>query len=96
MSQDTFDRLSMDILSQIHNQIEQIPDKWGYVQVREIWSPKEETHVRPGHNWLLKFGTVAGSMRYVWRRSSRLVPHKFEEYRGMCLYNGDCVLVVDV
>jgi len=27
--------------------------------------PKEETHVRPGHYWLLKFGKVAGSMNYV-------------------------------
>ena len=26
------------------------PDKWGYVQVRELWSPKEETHMRPGHH----------------------------------------------
>ena len=24
------------------------PGKWGCVQARELWSPKEETHVRPG------------------------------------------------
>ncbi len=37
------------------------PGKWGYVQARELWSSKEETHVCPGHHWLLKFGKVAGS-----------------------------------
>ena len=26
------------------------PGKWGYVQVRDLWSPKEETHMHPGHN----------------------------------------------
>jgi hypothetical protein len=31
------------------------PDKWGYVQDRELWSPQEERQVRPGHFWLLKF-----------------------------------------
>ena len=25
------------------------PVKWGYVQDRDLWSPKEEAHVRPGH-----------------------------------------------
>jgi hypothetical protein len=34
------------------------PGKWGYVQDRELWSPKEEVHVCPGHYWLLKFGKV--------------------------------------
>jgi hypothetical protein len=28
------------------------PGKWGYVQARELWSPKEEAHVRPGQ-WTL-------------------------------------------
>ncbi len=41
------------------------PGKLGYVQSREIWSPKEETHVRPGQYWLLKFGMVPGSMNSV-------------------------------
>ena len=25
------------------------PGKWGYVQARELWSPKGETHICPGH-----------------------------------------------
>jgi hypothetical protein len=25
------------------------PDKWGYVQVHELWSPQEERQVCPGH-----------------------------------------------
>jgi len=46
------------------------PDKWGCVQVRDLWSPKDsyrETHMRPGHNWLLKFGKVLpGGMYTLW------------------------------
>ena len=26
----------------------------------------------------------------------KLAPRKYEEYRGLCFYNGDCSLVVDV
>jgi hypothetical protein len=29
------------------------PDKWGYVQGCEFWSPQEERQVRSGHFWLL-------------------------------------------
>ncbi len=35
------------------------PDKWGCVQVHELWSPQEESRVRPGHLWLLKFASEA-------------------------------------
>ena len=38
------------------------PDEWGWVQVREVWSTEEETHIRDGHFWISKFGTVPGSM----------------------------------
>ncbi len=41
------------------------PGKWPCVQARELWSPKEETHVHAGQIWLLKFGKVAGSMSCV-------------------------------
>ena len=41
------------------------PDVWGCVQAREVWSTEEETHLRPGHFWICKFGTVPGSMRCV-------------------------------
>jgi hypothetical protein len=51
--------------------------------------------VRPGHNWLLKFGTVADSMSYV-EKEFILVPRKCEEYKGRCFYNGDYTFVVDV
>ncbi len=37
------------------------PDKWGCVQVHELWSPQEERDVRPGHFWVLKFDKVDGS-----------------------------------
>ena len=46
-------------------------------------SSKEETHVRPGHHWLLKFGKVAGSDSYV-EKEFILGPRKFEEYKGCC------------
>ena len=71
------------------------PDKWVCVQSRELWSPKEETHMRPGHNWLLKFGDVPGSMNCE-EKEFNLVPLQYEEYKGMSFYNGDCSLVVDV
>ncbi len=45
----------------------------------------------PGHNWLLKFGKVPGSMCCV-EKELKLAPRKDEEYRG-CFYNGDCTLV---
>ena len=32
------------------------PGKWGCVQARELWSPKEEAQMRPGHHWLLMPG----------------------------------------
>ncbi len=25
------------------------PDKWGYVQTHDLWSPQVERQVRPGH-----------------------------------------------
>ena len=70
------------------------PGKWGYVQTRDLWSPKEETHGRPGHNWLMKFGKVAGNMSCV--EEFILGPRKCEEYKGRRFYNGDYALVVDV
>jgi hypothetical protein len=51
------------------------PVKWGCVQVRELWSPKEETHVRAGHNWLLKFGKVPGSMNCVEKEFILVLDH---------------------
>ena len=37
----------------------------GYVQAREVWSTEEESHMRPGHFWNCKFGTVPGIMSCV-------------------------------
>jgi hypothetical protein len=71
------------------------PDKWGYVQAREIWSPKEEAHVRPGHFWLMKLGKVDGSNSCV-EKEFKLGPHKSEEYKGLRFRDGDRALVVDV
>ena len=50
--------------------------------------------MRPGHKWLLKFGTVAGSMSCA-EEEFILGPRKCEEYKGRRFYNGDCALVVD-
>jgi hypothetical protein len=71
------------------------PGKWGCVQARELWSPKEEADVRPGHYWLLKFGKVDGSMSCV-EKEFKLGPRKSEEYEGLRFRHGDRVLVVDV
>jgi hypothetical protein len=58
------------------------PGKWGCVQACELWSPKEEAHMRRGHNRLLKFGKVAGSMSCV-EKEFKLAPRKWEEYGGL-------------
>ena len=73
------------------------PGKWGYVQTHEFWSPTEETHTCPGHNWILKFGIgkVDGIMSCV-EKEFILGPRKYEKYKGRRFYNGDCALVVDV
>ena len=71
------------------------PGKWPCVQARELWSPKEETHVRAGQIWLLKFGKVAGSMSCV-EKEFKLGPRKYEEYKGVRFANGDCAFLVDV
>jgi hypothetical protein len=71
------------------------PDKWGYVQAREIWSPQEERQVRPGHFWLMKFDKVPGTNSCV-EKKFKLGARKYEEYKGLRFGNGDCVLVVDV
>jgi hypothetical protein len=71
------------------------PDKWGCVEVRELWLPQEERQVCPGHFWLLKFGKVPGYNNCV-QKKFKLDPHKDEEYKGVRFGNGDCTLVVDV
>ena len=71
------------------------PGKWGCVQAHELWSSKEETHVRPGHHWLLKFGKIIGNDNCL-EKEFILGPRKFEEYKVRRFYNGDCTLVVDV
>ena len=71
------------------------PDKWGYVKTHELWSPKEEAHVRPGHFWLLKLGKVDGINSCV-EKQLKLGPRKSEEYKGLRFRDGDRALVVDV
>ena len=33
------------------------PGKWGCVQACELWSTKEDVHLRPGHHWLFEVTT---------------------------------------
>ena len=65
------------------------PGEWECVQARESWSTKEETHMRPGHHWILKFGNVAGSMSCV-EKKFKLAPRKYEEYKGLRFRDGEC------
>ena len=44
------------------------PDVWGCVQTREVWSTEKEAHMRPGHFWICKFGTVPGNMSCVEKK----------------------------
>ncbi len=55
------------------------PDKWGFVQARDLWSPQEERQVRPGHFWMLKFDKVAGS--------NSCVEKKFNDQRKSQLHH---------
>jgi hypothetical protein len=54
------------------------PDKWGYVQTHELWSPQEERQVCPGHFCLLKFGKVPGSNNCV-EKKFKLGTRQYEE-----------------
>ncbi len=33
-----------------------------------MWSSEEEAHIRSGHFWISKFGTVPGNMSYVEKK----------------------------
>jgi hypothetical protein len=57
------------------------PDKWGCVQAHDLWSPQEESQVRPGHFWLLKFLEATAA----WRRSSNWAPVSTRSTRGCAL-----------
>ncbi len=72
------------------------PDKWGYVQARDLWSPEEERQVRPGHFWLLKVvpATLPNLSNSCVRKKFKL--GEYEEYKDVRFGNGDCALVVDV
>jgi hypothetical protein len=56
---------------------------------------QEERQVNPGHFCLLKFGKVPGNNNCV-EKKFMLGTRKYEEYKGVCFENGDCVLVVDL
>jgi hypothetical protein len=71
------------------------PDKWGCVQVPDLWSPQEERQVRPGHFWLLKFCNFPGSNSCV-ENKFKLVTRQYEEYKGLLFGNGNYTLLVDV
>ena len=70
-------------------------DTWWCVQVREVWSTEEEAHIRPGHFWISKFGTVPGSMRCV-EEKFEIQSRKWEQYKGTRYYDGDRSLVVEL
>jgi hypothetical protein len=42
--------------------------------------------MRPGHNWLLKFGNIAGSMSCVEKEFKLKGRRKYEEYKGLRFY----------
>ena len=71
------------------------PGVWGCVQAHEVWSTEEEVHLRPGHFWICKFGTVPGSMSCV-EKKFELQTRKWEEYKGTRYYDGDKALVVEL
>jgi hypothetical protein len=52
-------------------------------------------HIRSGHFWICKFGTVPGSMICV-EKKFEFQGRKWEEYRGTRYYDGDSALVVEL
>jgi hypothetical protein len=56
---------------------------------------RSSRQVRPGHFWLMKFGKVPGTNSCV-EKKFKLGDRKYEEYKGVRFWNGDCALVVDV
>ncbi len=69
------------------------PGAWGCVRAREVWSTEEEAHMRTGHFWICKVGTVPGSMSCA-EKEFELQVRKWEEYRDTRYYHGDSDLVV--
>ena len=58
------------------------PDKWDACSLGSFGQRRRRL-IRPGHNWLLKFGNVAGSMS-VEKEFKLKDRRKYEEYKGLC------------
>jgi hypothetical protein len=69
------------------------PNAWGCVQVRNLWSTKEEQHVRPGHHWLFEFGDT-GDGTSCEKEFTRL-GRQGKVYKGTRFFNRDRALVVN-
>jgi hypothetical protein len=79
--------LSLDLLYlNKHRQGEDHRRRNVFLQAPELWSPNEEVHMRPGHNWLLKFGKVPGGVwrpGYAWYGSEADTRHGYQEVRTL-------------
>ena len=68
------------------------------VQARELWSTKEEVHLRPGHHWLFEFGDAGDGTCFETLENGKkeftLAPRKWVDHKGTRFYNGDRVMVI--
>ena len=74
------------------------PGVWGCVQARELWSTKEEVHLRPGHHWLFEFGDAGDGTCFATLENGKkeftLAARKWVDYKGTRFYNGERAVVI--
>ena len=93
-TRNAFDLVAEHIWAKLESEI--APGKFGYVQVRELWSTTEERHYRPGHGWLFEFGdagngsSIEKTFKLARASSSRA---SWEVYKGVRFYDGEKVRV---
>jgi hypothetical protein len=68
------------------------PQKYGCVQVRELWGQSEERHYRPGHHWVFEFGD-AGDGTCI-EKSFKIAGRSFEIYKGVQFHDGEHAIKV--
>ena len=68
------------------------------MQARELWSTKEEVHLRPGHHWLFELGDAGDGTCLETlpngKKEFTLAPRKWVDHKGTRFYNGDRVVIV--
>ena len=68
--------------------------------MRELWSTKEEVHLRPGHHWLFELGDAGDGTCFETlpggkgKKAFELAARKWVDYKGTRFHNGQRIVVV--